>query len=175
MTGVDALVAQGIADPNCPVSWAPYGGYMTNWIVTQIGRFKAARRRQPSDLSDTFYLSEGGVFMVDYFKRPENREGYAAHSPLTFADKVATPLLIQHGEADPRADRWRWKFTDAEGDGQDGGVEIHARRPRPARADAATRADAAQRGMVREMDRQGILSHRKVSRAAASPCSPQIE
>ena len=114
MTGVDRLIAQGVADPNrLGVMGASYGGYMTNWIVTQTGRFKAASAGASlSDLSDTFYLSEGGVFMADYFKRPwENRDGYAAHSPLTFADKVTTPLLIQHGEADPRVPiAGAWKF-----------------------------------------------------------------
>jgi dipeptidyl aminopeptidase/acylaminoacyl peptidase len=114
MAGVDQLVAQGLADPNrLGVMGASYGGYMTNWIVTQTGRFKAASAGASlSDLSDTFYLSEAGAFMVDYFKRPwENRNGYAAHSPLTFADKVTTPLLIQHGEADPRVPiAGAWKF-----------------------------------------------------------------
>ena len=114
MTGVDALIARGIADPNrLGVMGASYGGYMTNWIVTQTGRFKAASAGASlSDLSDTFFLSEGGAFMADYFKRPwENREGYAAHSPLTFADKVTTPLLIQHGEVDPRVPiAGAWKF-----------------------------------------------------------------
>ena len=53
--------------------------------------------------------------MVDYFKRPwENRASYAAHSPLTFADKVTTPLLIQHGEVDPRVPiAGAWKFYRA--------------------------------------------------------------
>ena len=105
MTGVDRLIAQGIADPDrLGVMGASYGGFMTNWIVTQTGRFKAASAGASlSDLADTFYLSEGGEFMADYFKRPwENRDGYAAHSPLTFADRITTPLLIQHGEADPR-------------------------------------------------------------------------
>jgi dipeptidyl aminopeptidase/acylaminoacyl peptidase len=105
MAGVDHLVVQGIADPErLGVMGASYGGYMTNWIVTQTGRFKAASAGASlSDLGDTYYLSEGGEFMVEYFKRPwENREGYAAHSPLTFADRVTTPLLIQHGEVDPR-------------------------------------------------------------------------
>ncbi len=114
MAGVDALIAQGIADRNrLGVMGASYGGFMTNWIVTQTGRFKAASAGASlSDLSDTFYLSEGGAFLIDYFKRPwENREGYAAHSPLTFADKVTTPLLIQHGEADPRVPiAGAWKF-----------------------------------------------------------------
>jgi dipeptidyl aminopeptidase/acylaminoacyl peptidase len=114
MAGVDHLIAQGIADPNrLGVMGASYGGFMTNWIVTQTGRFKAASAGASlSDLSDTYYLSEGGAFMVDYFKRPwENREGYAAHSPLTFAEKVTTPLLIQHGEVDPRVPiAGAWKF-----------------------------------------------------------------
>ena len=117
MTGVDHLIAQGIADPDrLGVMGASYGGYMTNWIVTQTGRFKAASAGASlSDLSDTFYLSEGGEFMVGYFKRPwENRESYAAHSPLTFADRVTTPLLIQHGEADPRVPiAGAWKFYRA--------------------------------------------------------------
>jgi len=117
MAGVDQLVAQGVADPNrLGVMGASYGGYMTNWIVTQTGRFKAASAGASlSDLSDTFYLSEGGAFLIDYFKRPwENRDGYAAHSPLTFADKVTTPLLIQHGEADPRVPiAGAWKFYRA--------------------------------------------------------------
>jgi dipeptidyl aminopeptidase/acylaminoacyl peptidase len=114
MAGVDQLIAQGIADPDrLGVMGVSYGGYMTNWIVTQTGRFKAASAgASVSDLTDTFYLSEGGVFMVDYFKQPwENRDGYAAHSPLTFAGRVTTPLLIQHGDADPRVPiAGAWKF-----------------------------------------------------------------
>jgi len=114
MAGVDAVIAQGIADPDrLGVMGASYGGFMTNWIVTQTSRFKAASAGASlSDLSDTFYLSEGGEFMADYFKRPwENAAGYSSHSPLTFAARVTTPLLIQHGEADPRVPvGGAWKF-----------------------------------------------------------------
>src|SRR5262245_7177643 len=114
MAGVDHVVALGIADPDrLGIMGASYGGFMTNWVVTQTGRFKAASAGASlSDLADTFYVSEGGEFMADYFKRPwENREGYAAHSPLTFADRVTTPLLIQHGENDPRVPvAGAWKF-----------------------------------------------------------------
>ena len=50
-----------------------------------------------------YYLSDGGEVMVEYFKRPwENRESIRAHSPITHAEKVTTPLLLQHGERDPR-------------------------------------------------------------------------
>ena len=43
MTGVDALVARGIADPDrlAHIGWS-YGGYMTAWVITQTNRFKAA-------------------------------------------------------------------------------------------------------------------------------------
>ena len=43
LTGVDALVKDGIADPNqLAVGGYSYGGYMTNWLITQTTRFKAA-------------------------------------------------------------------------------------------------------------------------------------
>ena len=83
---------------------ASYGGFMTNWIVTQTTRFKAASAGASiADLADLYYLTEAGEVMVEYFKRPwENLEGYREHSPLTHVTKVATPLLIQHGDRDPR-------------------------------------------------------------------------
>ena len=117
MAGVDAMIARGIADPDrLGVMGASYGGYMTSWIVTQTGRFKAASTGASlNDLTDEYYLSDGGEFMADYFKRPwENAEGYAAHSPLTFADRVSTPLLIQHSERDQRVPiAGAWKFYRA--------------------------------------------------------------
>jgi dipeptidyl aminopeptidase/acylaminoacyl peptidase len=114
MTGVDHLIAQGLADPDrLGVMGASYGGYMTNWIVTQTNRFRAASAGASlSDLADEYFLSDAGEIMAEYFKRPwEARDSYAAHSPLTFADKVTTPLLIQHGERDnrvPIANAWKF-------------------------------------------------------------------
>lgn len=105
MAGVDHLVAQGRADADrLGVMGASYGGFMTNWIVTQTNRFKAASASASiSDLTDLYYLADAGAVMEEYFKKPwENRESYAAHSPLTFVERVRTPLLIQHGENDPR-------------------------------------------------------------------------
>jgi dipeptidyl aminopeptidase/acylaminoacyl peptidase len=114
LAGVDEIVRRGIADPDrLGVLGASYGGYMTNWIITQTARFKAASASASiSDLTDPFFLSDGGEVMTHYFKKPwENRASYAAHSPLTFADRVTTPLLIQHGERDPRVPiAGAWKF-----------------------------------------------------------------
>lgn len=105
MAGVDYVVNEGIADPDrLGVMGASYGGFMTSWIVTQTRRFKAASTgASVNDLADAFYLGEGGDFMLDYFGPPwEAGASYAAHSPLTFAANVNTPLLIQHGESDRR-------------------------------------------------------------------------
>jgi dipeptidyl aminopeptidase/acylaminoacyl peptidase len=105
MTGVDAVVARGIADPNrLGVMGASYGGYMTDWIVTQTSRFKAASTAASiSDLAQLYYLSDGGDVMLEYFGTPwEHAAVYSAHSPITHASRVTTPLLIQHGENDRR-------------------------------------------------------------------------
>jgi dipeptidyl aminopeptidase/acylaminoacyl peptidase len=43
LEGVDALVKDGIADPDhLTVGGYSYGGYMTNWLITQSTRWKAA-------------------------------------------------------------------------------------------------------------------------------------
>ncbi len=105
MAGVDHLIAGGVADPNrLGVMGASYGGFLTNWIVTQTSRFKAASAGASiADLADLYYLTDGGDLMIEYFRLPwENPEGYAARSPLTHAGNVTTPLLIQHGDRDPR-------------------------------------------------------------------------
>ena len=105
MAGVDYVISLGIADPDrLGVMGGSYGGFMTDWIVTQTGRFKAAATMcSISDLSDLYYLSDGGDFMVEYFGDPfKDAASYAAHSAITFVNNVTTPLLIQHGENDRR-------------------------------------------------------------------------
>lgn len=105
MAGVDAMVAQGIADPDrLGVMGASYGGFMTDWIVTQTGRFKAASTAcSVSDLVQLYYLSDGGDFMAEYYGYPwEDGAAMNAHSAINFVTKVTTPLLIQHGEEDHR-------------------------------------------------------------------------
>jgi dipeptidyl aminopeptidase/acylaminoacyl peptidase len=105
MAGVDHLIARGIADGDrLGVMGASYGGYMTNWIVTQTSRFKAAAAGASiGDLTDLYYLTDGGDLMIEYYKLPwENPEGYARSSPITHVKNVTTPILISHGDRDPR-------------------------------------------------------------------------
>ena len=72
MAGVDHLIARGIADPDrLGAMGVSYGGFMTSWIVTQTNRFKAASTgASVVDLRNIYYFSEGGDFMVEYFRRP---------------------------------------------------------------------------------------------------------
>ncbi|MGH9862115.1 MAG: S9 family peptidase [Candidatus Acidiferrales bacterium] len=105
MAGVDWAIAQGIADPDrLGVMGASYGGYMTDWIVTQTNRFKAASTgASVSDLTQLYYLSDAGDFIIEYYGLPwEATASLDAHSPITHVQNVSTPLLIQHGERDFR-------------------------------------------------------------------------
>jgi dipeptidyl aminopeptidase/acylaminoacyl peptidase len=105
MAGVDALIAQGIADPaRLGVMGASYGGYMTDWIVTQTDRFKAASTAASvSDLINLYYFSDAGDTIAEYFTFPwEDTTSLVQHSAITHVRKVSTPLLIQHGENDNR-------------------------------------------------------------------------
>ena len=105
MAGVDHLIARGLADADrLGVMGASYGGYMTNWIVTQTTRFKAATAGASiADLTDLYYLTDGGELMAEYYQLPwENPDGYARSSPITHAANVTTPILISHGDRDPR-------------------------------------------------------------------------
>jgi dipeptidyl aminopeptidase/acylaminoacyl peptidase len=105
MAGVDAMVARGLADPDrLGVMGASYGGYMTDWIVTQTSRFKAASTgASVSDLINMYYLSDAGDFIVEYYGYPwEDHDALVRHSAITYVQNVTTPLLIQHGEDDHR-------------------------------------------------------------------------
>ena len=106
LTGVDALVKDGYADPDhLAIGGYSYGGYMTNWLLTQTTRFKSALTGAGAvehaanwgndDLTfdDAWYL--GG--------RPwENPELYQSEAALFRFDKVKTPTHLVQGGADVR-------------------------------------------------------------------------
>ena len=105
---VDALVAAGVADPaRLGVAGGSYGGYLTNWIIGHTDRFAAAMTcRSVSDLAALMLTGDlaGGIFgILEFGCQPwEDPELYRRLSPLTYADRIRTPLLIQHAENDLR-------------------------------------------------------------------------
>jgi acylaminoacyl-peptidase len=107
--GVDALVADDLADPDrLGLTGGSYGGYLTNWILAHDRRFRAAIScRGVSDMAMLFLtgdISSGVWAEVEFGATPWSDPDYfRAISPLTYADGIRTPLLIQHSERDIRA------------------------------------------------------------------------
>ena len=107
LTGVDALVSRGIADPErlAIFGWS-YGGYMTAWAVTQTSRFKAAMVGAGlTNLWSMYGTNDIPNVLGAYFKGQPNADNlplYMERSALTHAAKVTTPTLILHGAADER-------------------------------------------------------------------------
>jgi len=106
MAGVDAVVAKGVADPQrLVVMGGSYGGFMTFWTITQTDRFKAAIGH--AGISD-WYSFHGqsdipGLMEYGFAGQPwTSAETYRKWSPMSFVDRVKTPIMITHGERDLR-------------------------------------------------------------------------
>jgi len=108
LAGVDALVADGFADPDrLGVTGGSYGGYLTNWIVGHDQRFRAAMTcRSVSDMGGLFTtgdISGGDWATLEFETTPWEDPAYFREiSPIAYADRIRTPLLIQHSERDIR-------------------------------------------------------------------------
>lgn len=106
MTGVDKVIAIGVADPDRlgVMGWS-YGGYMTSTIITKTKRFKAASAGAPvTNLMSFTTTADIPGFIPDYFGGQfwEAPEVYAKHSAMFNIKGATTPTLVQHGEADIR-------------------------------------------------------------------------
>lgn len=107
MTGIDALVARGVADPDklALIGWS-YGGYMTAWSITQTARFKAAMVGAGlTNLWSMYGTNDIPNVLIGYFggqAGPERLPLYMERSAMTRIDKVVTPTLILHGGSDER-------------------------------------------------------------------------
>jgi dipeptidyl aminopeptidase/acylaminoacyl peptidase len=108
MAGVDfALDHYPIDRKRLGVSGYSYGGFLTNWIITQTNRFSAAM----TGAGISNWLSDYGTADIprtkesEFYGTPwdqEASERMRALSPLTHAANVKTPTLFIHGEADRR-------------------------------------------------------------------------
>jgi dipeptidyl aminopeptidase/acylaminoacyl peptidase len=108
MAGVDQAVDDGLADPaRLGVTGGSYGGYLTNWIVGRTDRFAAAlTARSVVDMRMLFLsgdISGGEWAKIEFGKWPwEDPAYWHSISPISLAENVRTPLLIQHAERDLR-------------------------------------------------------------------------
>jgi dipeptidyl aminopeptidase/acylaminoacyl peptidase len=105
-TGIDNLVAKGIADSTklAQSGWS-YGGYMTAWTLTQTNRFKAVMVGAGlTDMASMYGTNDIPRTIDGYFEaEPWNDPAeYSAHSAMTYIKQAKTPTLIQHGQADQR-------------------------------------------------------------------------
>ena len=80
LAGVDALVADGLADPDrLGVTGGSYGGYLTNWIVGHDDRFRAAMTcRSVNEMSVLFTtgdISGGDWARLEFESTPWDRPG----------------------------------------------------------------------------------------------------
>jgi dipeptidyl aminopeptidase/acylaminoacyl peptidase len=107
MTGVDAMIASGIADPDRlgAFGWS-YGGYMTFWILTQTDRFKAVSPGAGLTNIYSMYSQTDIHRYLNWFysdKAPwENQDLYWDRSPMKYVNNVKTPTMIMHGQVDTR-------------------------------------------------------------------------
>ncbi len=106
MSVVNAMLEKEYIDPKrLYVTGGSYGGYMTNWIISQTTRFRAAvAQRSISDLGTFFGTSDIGWDLVNEFKGTpwEAPELYTKWSPLTYLKNIETPLMLIHSENDLR-------------------------------------------------------------------------
>jgi dipeptidyl aminopeptidase/acylaminoacyl peptidase len=107
VAGVDAAVECGFVDGDrMGVGGGSYGGYMTNWAVGHTDRFKAAvTMRCVSNLAGMFGYSDMGWFLIDDFMGAvpwKDLDRLAQRSPITYVDRIRTPLLILHSDQDLR-------------------------------------------------------------------------
>ncbi len=112
MTGVDYLVNKGFVDTSkLGVMGGSYGGYMTNWIISQTPRFKAAVSLYGifsffTDWSNSWQpIFEKMYFGYYYWERPIDMNNlYVKLSPAFYASKIKTPTLILQGDKDVYTD-----------------------------------------------------------------------
>ena len=104
MTGVDSMIARGIANPDkLGVRGWSYGGILGGWTITQTNRFKAASLgAMVADWKSEYGTAFGFDVRLWYIGGPpwENPEGYVKESAYSYVKNVTTPTLLLHGEQD---------------------------------------------------------------------------
>jgi dipeptidyl aminopeptidase/acylaminoacyl peptidase len=111
--GVQKLVDMGIADPDAiGLHGHSWSGYQTAFVVTQTDIFRCAVAGAPvSNMTSAYSGIRWGSGMARQFQYEqsqsrigatlwERRDLYIDNSPVFFADRIQTPLLIIFGDED---------------------------------------------------------------------------
>ena len=113
MAGVNAITARGFVDEkNIGIQGHSWGGYQIAYMVTQTNRFKAAEDGAPVanmiSAYDGIRWGPGRPRQFQY-EHTQSRIGgtiweyplrFIENSPIFMVDKIQTPLLIIHNDAD---------------------------------------------------------------------------
>ncbi len=104
MTGVDELIARGIADPNeLGLRGWSYGGILGGWTITQTDRFKGASvGAMVSDWTSEYGPGFNHDVRLWYIGGTpwDNPDEWRERSALTHIANVTTPTLLLHGMND---------------------------------------------------------------------------
>jgi dipeptidyl aminopeptidase/acylaminoacyl peptidase len=109
IAAVDALIAKGVADPECLVimGWSA-GGHLTNKLITMTDRFKAASAGAGAANWISMYAQSDArasrtvLFGGTPWQAAAPIDLYWSQSPLKDAARVKTPTLFFVGENDAR-------------------------------------------------------------------------
>ncbi len=104
----NALVAEGIADPDrVGVTGGSYGGYATAWSSTYFSEEFVAGVMFVGISNQISKIGTGDIPYEMYNAHAQswpwdNWQEWLEISPIYYADRADTPLLIMHGDSDPR-------------------------------------------------------------------------
>lgn len=106
LSGIDLLVAEGVADPDrLGIAGGSHGGFLAAWAVGQTDRFRAALVL--SGVIDWGMLAATGEYgqFEAALGGSTGWDGVGPHShdavsPISFASRVRTPVLLLHGAED---------------------------------------------------------------------------
>jgi dipeptidyl aminopeptidase/acylaminoacyl peptidase len=104
MSGVDKLIADGLADPDrLAIRGWSYGGILGGWTITQTSRFKAASLgAMVADWASEYAMGFNHDVRLWYIGGApwESPDNYRRQSSYTHIARVTTPTLLLHGERD---------------------------------------------------------------------------
>ena len=113
LPGIQMLVSEGYINENAiGIQGHSWGGYQIAYMITQTNVFAAVEAGAPvSNMTSAYGGIRWGSGMVRQFQyeRTQSRLGaslwevpmrYIENSPLFWADKVETPILMMHNDAD---------------------------------------------------------------------------